>query len=137
MFLKSKNKSLLKQTSFLERNRISKTTKIIGEIQSDGDFRIDGTIHGDLIIKGKVIIAESGVVNGFVSCANIDIEGTFDGKLKVAQIANLKPTANVSGEVEMGSLNVEPGAVFKANCKMYKPATHHHSESFEAAKNNH
>ena len=34
----------------MERNVIAKNTIIVGEIKSDGDFRIDGTLEGDLII---------------------------------------------------------------------------------------
>ena len=39
----------------MERNVIAKNTIIVGEIKSDGDFRIDGTLEGNLIIKGNDI----------------------------------------------------------------------------------
>ncbi|RLD63307.1 MAG: polymer-forming cytoskeletal protein, partial [Bacteroidetes bacterium] len=34
------------------------------------------------------------------------------------QILSLKNTANISGEVTMGKLSVEPGATFNATCAM-------------------
>lgn len=131
MIFQSKKKSILNPTQFLERNRIAKSTIINGEIQSEGDFRIDGVIEGDLITKGKVIIGETGNVKGFVSCTNMDIEGVFSGKLKVVQILNLKATAQVSGEVIMGSLNVETGATFMASCQMLKESEELKSPTIE------
>ena len=45
----------------MERNVIAKNTTIVGEIKSDGDYRIDGTLEGNLTIKGKVIIGAGGI----------------------------------------------------------------------------
>jgi len=58
------------------------------------------------------------VVSGTIDCTNADIEGTFSGKLIVDQILSLKTTADISGDVVMGKLSVEPGAVFNATCAM-------------------
>lgn len=102
----------------IERNRISKKTIFKGSVESEGDFRIDGVVEGDIITTGKVIIGVSGSVIGTVKCINADIEGAFKGHLEVKSELWLKPTANVHGDVYMESLTVEPGAVFNANCKM-------------------
>lgn len=102
----------------MERNVIGKNTKITGEIVSDGDFRIDGTLEGQLITSGKVIIGAEGVVSGSIEAQNADFEGTFDGKLKVIKTLSLKAAAKISGEVFIGRLSVEPGATFNASCKM-------------------
>ncbi|MGY5355420.1 bactofilin family protein [Wenyingzhuangia sp. IMCC45467] len=119
MFNSDKKKTLGQQDDLvMERNRISKKTTFKGEIVSQGDFRIDGTVEGDLTTTGKIIIGPDGKVFGKVKCVNADIEGFFDGHLEVKNSLCLKPSAKVSGEVYMESLTVEPGAVFNANCKM-------------------
>lgn len=119
MFNSDKKKSSGQQDDLvMERNRISKKTTFKGEIVSQGDFRIDGTVEGDLSTTGKVIIGPDGKVFGKVKCVNADIEGFFDGHLEVKNSLCLKPTAKVSGEIYMESLTVEPGAMFNANCKM-------------------
>ena len=61
---------------------------------------------------------KEGFVSGTIDCANADIEGSFSGKLIVDQILSLKSTADISGDVIMGKLSVEPGAVFNATCAM-------------------
>lgn len=110
----SKNKKPRK----MERNVIAKNTTIKGEIISDGDYRIDGVLEGDLKTKGRVIIGSGGVVNGTVEASNTDIEGTFSGKLTVEKILTVKAIAKISGEVVVGKLSIEPGAAFNASCTM-------------------
>jgi len=101
-----------------ERNTIAKNTSLVGDITSDGDFRVDGKIEGTVKTTGRVVIGKDGIVSGIVDCTNADIEGTFSGKLIVDQILSLKGTADISGDVIMGKLSVEPGAVFNATCAM-------------------
>jgi len=101
-----------------ERNIIAKNSSLVGDIKSDGDFRVDGKIEGTIQTSGRVVIGKEGYVSGTIDCANADIEGTFSGKLIVDQILSLKSTADISGDVVMGKLSVEPGAVFNATCAM-------------------
>jgi len=100
------------------QNRIVKGTKIIGKVVSDGGFRIDGEIEGDVKTEGKVVIGITGKIKGTLTCDNADIEGEFNGKLIVKEILSLRSTAQIDGEVFIGKLAVEPGASFNATCKM-------------------
>ena len=101
-----------------ERNIIAKNTSLVGDINSDGDFRVDGKIEGTIKTGGRVVIGKEGFVSGTIECTNADIEGTFSGKLIVDQVLSLKSTADISGDVIMGKLSVEPGAAFNATCSM-------------------
>jgi cytoskeletal protein CcmA (bactofilin family) len=102
----------------MERNVVAKNTTIIGEIISDGDFRIDGTLEGTLITNGRVIIGAEGIVKGKIEATNADIEGTFSGELFVSNTLTIKTTADISGDVVIGKLSIEPGASFNATCAM-------------------
>lgn len=101
-----------------QQNRIGKGTTIIGDIRSDGDFRIEGHIEGNLVTPGRVVIGKTGSVIGTLSSSFADIEGHFSGQLELSETLTLKSTATIEGEVEVGKLSVEPGAVFNASCKM-------------------
>ncbi len=107
-----------KQPQDLERNIIGKNTSIIGDIISEGDFRIDGKIEGTIKTTGRVVIGKSGSVSGKVECNNSDIEGKFSGELFVSSLLTLKSSAKISGNVLIGKLSVEPGAEFNATCAM-------------------
>lgn len=102
----------------MERNVIAKNTTITGQILSEGDYRIDGVLEGDLTTKGRVIIGSGGLVKGTINALNTDIEGTFSGVLNVEKILTVKSSANISGDVIVGKLSVEPGAAFNASCTM-------------------
>lgn len=102
----------------MERNVIAKNTIIIGDIKSDGDFRVDGTLEGNLITKGKIIIGTAGVVKGNIQASSADVEGTTDGQLTVVKTLTVKAIASISGEVVVGKLSIEPGATFNASCVM-------------------
>ena len=99
-------------------NRIVEGTTIKGDIISQADFRLDGELTGNFQTKGKIVIGPAGSVTGDIICKNADIEGKFNGKIKVSEILNVKHKASIYGEVVCGKLSVEPGADFSASCKM-------------------
>lgn len=107
-----------KQPQVLERNIIGKNTSIIGDVISEGDFRIDGKVEGTIKTTGRVVIGKTGSINGKVACNNADIEGKFSGELTVNNLLTLKATAIISGDVIISKLSVEPGAEFNASCSM-------------------
>ena len=104
--------------SISQQNTIAKGTTITGDIISEGDFRIEGNIQGNIKTPGKVVIGRTGMVNGTLKSANADIEGKFSGKLLLSDTLSLKSSAYVEGEVEVSKLAVEPGATFNATCAM-------------------
>ena len=102
----------------MERNVIAKNSTFVGEITSDGDFRIDGILEGTLKTKGKVIIGVDGFIKGTIEATNAEIEGKFSGELSIANILTIKAAANISGDIVVGKLSIEPGATFNASCLM-------------------
>ncbi|MEM5565604.1 polymer-forming cytoskeletal protein [Psychroserpens sp. AS72] len=117
MFSGKKTASMASETTS-QQNTIAKGTVITGDIISEGDFRIEGTIQGNVKTPGKVVIGRTGIINGTLKSANADIEGKFTGKLLLTDTLSLKSSAHVEGEVMVGKLAVEPGANFNATCSM-------------------
>jgi cytoskeletal protein CcmA (bactofilin family) len=103
-------------------NLIGVGTSITGNIESNGDIRIDGTLKGTLNTKGKVVIGETGSIQGEVSCRNSDVSGKIEGKINVLELLSLKLTAKIFGDIITNKLAIEPGAVFTGTCNMSKPA---------------
>lgn len=101
-----------------QQNRIAQGTKIVGDISSEGGFRIDGEIEGTLKTPGKVVVGKTGLIKGTLEGANADFEGKFSGKLLLSGTLTLKSSALIEGEVIVGKLAVEPGATFNASCSM-------------------
>jgi cytoskeletal protein CcmA (bactofilin family) len=99
-------------------NLISTGTDIIGDVKSSGDIRIDGTLTGNLVTKGKIVIGSTGKVKGEIVCKNSEVSGTIEGKITVSQLLILKASSKILGDIATSKLSIEPGAMFTGNCKM-------------------
>jgi len=99
-------------------NLISQGTEITGDIKSAGDIRIDGTLNGNMVTKGKVVIGPTGRVKGEVECKNSEVSGLIDGKITVTQLLTLKAASKIIGTITTSKLSIEPGALFTGNCTM-------------------
>lgn len=100
------------------QNIISQGTKIVGDLSSEGDFRIDGTVEGTIKTNGKLVIGKTGFIKGSLQGTDAYFEGKFSGKLALSGTLTLKSTAHLEGEVVAGKLAVEPGATFNVKCNM-------------------
>lgn len=120
MLLDKKNKKGMNASNEpgTNQNRINEGTSLKGDIESKGFFRIDGIIEGNITTPSKVVLGKNGVIIGTLTCENADIEGTFEGTLNVSKLLTLRATANIEGDVVVGKLSVEPGALFNATCVM-------------------
>jgi cytoskeletal protein CcmA (bactofilin family) len=99
-------------------NLISNGTDITGDVKSNGDIRIDGTLTGNLSTKGKVVIGPTGRIKGEVVCKNSEVSGVIEGKISVGQLLNLKASSKILGDIATAKLSIEPGARFTGNCNM-------------------
>ena len=99
-------------------NALTAGSKIVGNITADSDFRIDGTIEGELNCTGKVVIGEGGKIKGTVNCTNAEIMGMLEGKATCSQQLNLRANGKINGDVVTKTLIVEPGAIFNGTCSM-------------------
>lgn len=99
-------------------NIITAGTLIKGDITASGDFRLDGTLEGNIQLNGKLVVGDSGVVNGNILCVNANIIGTVNGNLSVKELLSLNATARVKGDILINKLSIEPGALFTGKCRM-------------------
>jgi len=91
---------------------------IVGDIETNGNIRIDGNVKGNVKAQGKVIIGIHGVIDGELFCTNATIEGKCKANIFVSELLELKSTAVYEGEINTSKLYVETGAIFVGVCKM-------------------
>lgn len=99
-------------------NLIGNGTTITGDINSNGDVRIDGTLKGNLSISGKLVVGASGNIEGNIVCQNADISGEIHGKVTVSELLSLKASAKLLGDIVTGKISIEPSATFTGTCNM-------------------
>jgi cytoskeletal protein CcmA (bactofilin family) len=93
-------------------------TTLKGDITSNGDLRIDGTLKGNVIGSAKVIIGANGVVEGDISGQQADIMGKVTGSIRMKELLQLKNGSVVEGNISAAKLQVEPAATFNGQCHM-------------------
>jgi cytoskeletal protein CcmA (bactofilin family) len=99
-------------------NFLGAGTSIVGDIVSNGDFRIDGNLKGSIKSKGKVVVGSSGKIEGEIICQNADISGELIARVLVHELLSLKSSARLQGDIFTSKLAIEPGAKFTGTCNM-------------------
>lgn len=115
MFQKTNKNSAVDSASI---NLIGNGTSITGDIKSNGDVRIDGTLKGNITISGKLVVGPSGNIEGNVTCQNADVSGEIHGKVTVSELLSLKASAKLLGDIITGKISIEPNATFTGTCNM-------------------
>jgi cytoskeletal protein CcmA (bactofilin family) len=98
-------------------------TTIKGDLISNGDVRIDGTLIGNITGSAKVLIGQDGVVQGDIEGQQADIQGKVTGKLQIRELLNLRGDAVIRGNIHAGKLQIEPSVTFNGQCHMGKEAS--------------
>ena len=101
-----------------EINFIAKGSSLEGNLITDGDIRIDGHLIGSIKTEGRLVLGETGVVEGEVFCNTAIIGGEIKANINTADQLTLKSTSKLNGEIVTGKLAIEPGAVFFGKCSM-------------------
>jgi cytoskeletal protein CcmA (bactofilin family) len=100
---------------------ISAEMVIRGDLQSDGDLQIEGTIIGDLNVT-KLTIAEGGTVSGNIVAKNVRICGALNGSVR-SEMVTLTATARVVGDIHNELLTIETGGQLEGMSRRLTPAT--------------
>ncbi|MFZ4768787.1 MAG: bactofilin family protein [Ferruginibacter sp.] len=91
---------------------------ITGDIESNGDIRVDGTIRGNVYSKAKVLIGPSGLIEGNLFSSEADIAGQVVGNINTKGLLVLKGNASVAGDIHTAKLFMEPTVSFNGQCHM-------------------
>ena len=98
-----------------DKTTISYSTIIEGKIKAEEHLIINGTINGDVEIKGfKLFLGPSGRLEGEVHAQDVRIRGQMKGEIKATGIVQITKEANFSGKIESKGISVEQGAYFDA-----------------------
>jgi cytoskeletal protein CcmA (bactofilin family) len=96
---------------------VSAGLQVTGNMTSDGDIQIEGTITGD--VKSRTItVGTDGLVQGQLIAENVQVSGGVEGKIRAKTVV-LVAGAKVIGDIVHDVLTVEPGAHVEGALKRY------------------
>ena len=118
MFNKDKNASASERQYPASATLISSGTVLEGDVKSESDLRIDGTVKGNIISSSKIIIGPTGYVEGNIHSAHADISGKVQGNVVVKELLQLRSQGHVKGNITAVKLQIDQNSVFNGQCHM-------------------
>lgn len=97
---------------------IASGTKIEGTFSTTEDIRLDGTIIGEVKCDKKVVMGQTGTVDGNVKTVDSAIRGKINGEIKVSGTLHLHETAKIDGTIIARKMIVDSGASYSGDCRV-------------------
>lgn len=97
---------------------VGPSVKIQGDLNSEGNIRIQGQVTGTVNTSESVHISEGAKITADVVAGNAIISGEVQGNLKISANLILQATARVTGDISCSVLRVEDGAQYTGKCTM-------------------
>lgn len=92
--------------------------RIKGSIESEGAFRLDGILEGNISSKTEVLISEKASVKGNVSASRVIVAGEVTGDVSSDDSIEIKKNGKVLGNISGNRLIVDEGASYKGRVTM-------------------
>ncbi len=92
--------------------------KIVGDCESDGTIRIEGSVEGSVRAGKAVVVGKDGVISGDVATQDAVIAGTIRGTLVAESRLELQATCRIEGDVRARRMQLEEGALLNGTVHM-------------------
>jgi len=102
---------------------IAKGCTIEGSISASGDILIHGAFEGEIRGAARLVIAESGKVKAQLRAMSIVVAGSVQGDVFAEDKIELKPSANLAGNITAPKILIQEGATFEGQVFMKNPGT--------------
>jgi cytoskeletal protein CcmA (bactofilin family) len=96
-------------------NVLGPSTSFRGQLTTEGNVRVDGHFDGSIETTGNVIIGESAKVTAEIKANNVQVWGAVKGAITAAGRLEILPTGRVWGDIEVSSLLIDEGGVFRGD----------------------
>lgn len=80
-----------------------------GVIRGEGSVQVEGRLEGEIELKGCVVVAAGGMVQGPITADTVRVAGDVQGSIVAREHLCLERTGGIHGDVTTASLIVENG----------------------------
>lgn len=105
-------------TADLADTVIARDLHIKGQLESDNDIWIDGTVEGDITTAGNLTLGSSADVRGNLGARTVSIAGRLSGDVTAKESISIESSALVTGNLSASDLRIESGAVLRGEVRM-------------------
>jgi cytoskeletal protein CcmA (bactofilin family) len=96
---------------------VAGATKIVGDLELDDDFHLDGTMNGAPTSSCNVTIGVGGAFNGDIQAKKVFVSGQVEGRID-AQCLEVVGPGKARGEIRVSQLVIEPGGQFNGSSQI-------------------
>ena len=89
-----------------------------GSLHTDNSVCIEGTLCGRVSSASRIILNDSGVVEGDVVAEYVSINGKVLGNVQARTQLDVGATGVIEGDVEAKAITVAKGGVLRGSCSM-------------------
>ncbi|MDR2796874.1 MAG: polymer-forming cytoskeletal protein [Treponema sp.] len=100
-----------KRTDFLLNTIIGPGTKVNGTIEAAGFTRIDGSVQGDVHVKGRVAIGEKARLKSNISGTSITVGGVIYGNVTASERLVILATGLILGNIITRRIQADEGCL--------------------------
>jgi cytoskeletal protein CcmA (bactofilin family) len=91
---------------------------IEGELTSDEEVVVHGTVRGKLKCGDVVSVGNGAVVEADIDASSLSVAGQVTGNVNAAERVDLQAGGRLVGDVKASRLTIADGASFKGNVDM-------------------
>lgn len=89
-----------------------------GDLNSDNDILVDGTVEGSIVTNGNLVIGQPASINGHLQARSITIAGQLKGDVNATEAVTLEASAHMEGNITSPQLSIAPGAYLRGKVTM-------------------
>ena len=97
---------------------IAQGTRIVGDCETDGTMRIEGTVEGKVRAAKAVVVGKDGVVKGDIATQDAVIGGHVTGTVVAESRLELQATCVIDGEIRARRIKLDEGGKVNGQVQM-------------------
>lgn len=91
---------------------IGRSTRVRGRVSGDGDLRLEGTLEGDISLRGDFTMLDGSRATSNVEARAVVIGGELEGDVRAQGVVRIESGARVRGDIHGESVAIDEGAEF-------------------------
>lgn len=99
-------------------NVLHRGTEVEGSIVVNGSVRIDGKLKGKVKASEKIVIGQTGIIDGDLVAKEVNLSGRCKGTISAENLIVFQSTAEFDGDVKCKKLVVEEGVIVDGSITM-------------------
>jgi cytoskeletal protein CcmA (bactofilin family) len=97
---------------------IAPAMKIVGDVETSGTLKVDGTVQGSIRGARQVMLGRTGVIQGDVHAEEVILGGRVVGTVNASERVEIQAGSVIEGDIHTRTIVVFEGGLLNGNVRM-------------------